>query len=294
MNSIIKLNEVQIEVVRKLVSEQRRLLGFVETPIANDIFNILDNLGIIVLEYPIKSVSSRPAFSAALIYIKDNSKELVFIGLNTDDYFDKQIFALAHELYHYYVKTGSHLSRLDDEENNIIEIAANRFAAEFLLPEETLKRIIITDFKASSLKTLNLNTLLRFITRLHCTWWLPYRSLVRRLKEIDAISTEQYNDLYLINERDLDGEYGRLGKAINEEIFIKLNRRTNNLGTSPKVIETIIRNFEDNLINVDQFIKLLKEFNKSPEDFGYNFKISDDDINEFNDFFNKEEDVNES
>ena len=294
MNSIIKLNEVQIEEVRKLVSEQRRLLGFVETPIANDIFNILDNLGIIVLEYPIKSVSSRPAFSAALIYIKDNSKELVFIGLNTDDYFDKQIFALAHELYHYYVKTGSHLSRLDDEENNIIEIAANRFAAEFLLPEETLKRIIITDFKASSLKTLNLNTLLRFIARLHCTWWLPYRSLVRRLKEIDAISTEQYNGLYLINERDLDGEYGRLGKAINEEIFIKLNRRTNNLGTSPKVIETIIRNFEDNLINVDQFIKLLKEFNKSPEDFGYNFKISDDDINEFNDFFNKEEDVNES
>jgi Zn-dependent peptidase ImmA (M78 family) len=294
MNSIIKLNEVQIEEVRKLVSEQRRLLGFVETPIANDIFNILDNLGIIVLEYPIKSVSSRPAFSAALIYIKDNSKELVFIGLNTDDYFDKQIFALAHELYHYYVKTGSHLSRLDDEENNIIEIAANRFAAEFLLPEETLKRIIITDFKSSSLKSLNLNTLLRFITRLHCTWWLPYRSLVRRLKEIDAISTEQYNGLYLINERDLDGEYGRLGKAINEEIFIKLNRRTNNLGTSPKVIETIIRNFEDNLINVDQFIKLLKEFNKSPEDFGYNFKISDDDINEFNDFFNKEEDVNES
>ena len=260
MNSIIKLNEVQIEEVRKLVSEQRRLLGFVETPIANDIFNILDNLGIIVLEYPIKSVSSRPAFSAALIYIKDNSKELVFIGLNTDDYFDKQIFALAHELYHYYVKTGSHLSRLDDEENNIIEIAANRFAAEFLLPEETLKRIIITDFKSSSLKSLNLNTLLRFITRLHCTWWLPYRSLVRRLKEIDAISTEQYNGLYLINERDLDGEYGRLGKAINEEIFIKLNRRTNNLGTSPKVIETIIRNFEDNLINVDQFIKLLKEF----------------------------------
>jgi hypothetical protein len=69
-----------------------------ETPIANDIFNILDNIGISLLEFPIQSDDDKPAFSAALIYYTEGKMELAFIGLNTADFFDKQIFAIAHEL----------------------------------------------------------------------------------------------------------------------------------------------------------------------------------------------------
>lgn len=286
MNHSRFLSEIQLEEIRKLAEKTRHSLGFVgDTPIANDIFTILDNEGILLLEYPIKSDGEKPAFSAALIYSKEGDKELAFIGLNTADYFDKQIFAIAHELFHYYTKTGSHLSRPSEEENDLVEKTANRFAAEFLLPENTLKSIVLKEFKTSSLEKKQTKTLLRFIARLQCTWWLPYRSLVKRLQEINAISDEQYNKLFAIDERDMDGEYGRTGRAINEEAFLKLNKATNNIGTSPKDIEIIIRNFEDELIDEDKFTNTLALFNKNPDDFGYEFEVSDEDIEEFEEFF---------
>ena len=289
MNHSHVLSEIQLEEIRKLAEKTRHSLGFVgDTPIANDIFTILDNEGILLLEYPIKSDGEKPAFSAALMYSKEGDKELAFIGLNTADYFDRQIFAIAHELYHYYTKTGSHLSRPSEEENDLVEKTANRFAAEFLLPENTIKSIVLKEFKTSSLEKKQTKTLLRFIARLQCTWWLPYRSLVKRLQEINAISDEQYNKLFAIDERDMDGEYGRTGRAINEEVFLKLNKATNNIGTSPKDIEIIIRNFEDELIDEDKFTNTLALFNKNPDDFGYEFEVSDEDIEEFEEFFKGE------
>jgi Zn-dependent peptidase ImmA (M78 family) len=286
MKETIRLDEYEVEEIRKLASEERQKLGFMpNAPIANDLATILDNLNIILLEYPVKSDSNRKAFSAAIIYSEEGGKELVFIGLNTADYYDKQLFAIAHELYHYYTKTGSHLSRLED--NDGIEIKANRFAAEFLLPESTLISIIVEEFRTSSLVDKQLNTIIRFIARLHRTWWLPYRSIVRRLKEIDAISQEQYKELYDIEERDFDGPYGKVGLAVNEEVFKKLNRATNYTGTSPKDIEVIIRNFEDGIIDEDTFASTLALFNKTPDEFGFSVEVSDEDLDELDAYFSE-------
>lgn len=289
MNPSITLNEVQIEEIRKLASDKRQSLNIAsEVPIAKDIFTILEQLDIILLEYPINSEGDSPAFSAAIMYSEENGKEFVFIGLNTADYFDKQVFAIAHELYHYYSKTGSHLSRLNDVENNLVEAKANRFAAEFLFPEVALKSIAIEEFKTSKLENIPEKTLLRFIVRLQCTWWLPYRSIVKRLSEIGAISEEQYHKLYDINERDLNSEYGKMGLAFNKEVYNKLNKKTNKIGTSAKDIEIIIRNFEDNLIDEDKFAETLNLFGKSPDDFGYKITVSDEDLDEFDAFFSGE------
>lgn len=288
MKSAIMLDELQINTITRLAKEKRRVLGFVgETPIAGDIFTILERMNIILLEFPIQSNDNTSAFSAAMIYSNEDGEELVFIGLNTADYFDKQIFAIAHELYHFYTKTGSHLSRAD-EETDLIEAMANRFAAEFLLPETVLKSIVLNEFKRSSLQEIPMKTLLRFIARLQCTWWLPYRSLVKRLQEIKAIDDQQYETLYSINERDMDGEYGRIGKAINSEVFTKLNTRTRNISASPKSIEVIVRNFEDDLIDDDKFADTLSLFGKNPEDFGYDYTISEEDMDELEAFFDGE------
>lgn len=287
----ITLNEVQVDEIRKLAGDERRFLGFVgETPIANDIFTILDRLDIMLLEYPIEPEGDRPAFSAAIMYSEEGDKKLTFIGLNTADFYDKQIFAIAHELYHYYTKSGSHLSRPEDEEGSLIEIKANRFAAEFLLPETVLESIVLDEFKTSTLEKVQHKTLLRFIARLHCTWWLPYRSLVKRMHEIGAISAEQYAELYSVDERDLQGEYGKIGQAINKEVFLKLNQPTKNIGTSPNEIEIIIRNFEDNLIDEDKFAETLSLFNRTPDEFGYEIKVSQEDIDELDAFFSREDD----
>lgn len=217
------LNECQIDEIRKLAKAKRQSLSIIgEIPIANDIFTILEQLNIKLLEYPIQSEGDGLAFSAAIMCSEEDGEELVFIGLNTADYFDKQIFAIAHELFHYFTKTASHLSRLGDIENTLIEAKANRFAAEFLFPEAALKSIILDEFKTSKLEKVAEKTILRFIARLQCTWWLPYHSIVKRLHEIGAISEEQYGKLYGIDERDLYSEYGKMGMAFNEEVFKNL------------------------------------------------------------------------
>ncbi len=129
------------------------------------------------------------------MYSVEDGEEFVFIGLNTSDYFDKQIFAIPHELYHYFTKTKSLLSSSFDDVDDITELKANRFAAEFLFPEDSIKRSIIDEFKTLKLYNLSEKAILRFIARLQCTWWLPYRSLVRRLHEIAAINDEQNEKL---------------------------------------------------------------------------------------------------
>lgn len=281
-----KLNEIQEEEIRKLAGDERRFLGFVgETPIANDIFTILEKLNIILLEYPIEAQSDTPAFSAAIMYSEQGDKSLAFIGLNTADYYDNQIFAIAHELYHFYTKSGSHLSRQEDQKDNLIEVKANRFAAEFLLPDTILESIVLEEFKTSSLEKIQEKVLIRFIARLHCTWWLPYRSLIERLHKIGSISSKQYNKLSSYDERSPQGEYAKAAIATNKEVFCKLNQPTKNIGTSPNEIEIIIRNFEDNLIDEDKFSKTLALFNKSPDEFGYEIKVSQEDIDELDAFF---------
>ncbi len=146
------------------------------------------------------------------------------------------------------------------------------------MPETALESIVLDEFKTSSLKKVQHKALLRFIARLHCTWWLPYRSLVKRLHEIEAISSEQYTELYAVNERDPEGEYVKTGQATNKEVFLKLNTPTKNIGTSPNEIEIIIRNFEDNLIDEDKFAEALNLFNRTPDEFGYEIKVSQDDL----------------
>ena len=52
MKSAIMLNELQINTITRLAKEKRRVLGFVgETPIAGDIFTILERMNIILWNF---------------------------------------------------------------------------------------------------------------------------------------------------------------------------------------------------------------------------------------------------
>ena len=285
-----RLSDQDIESIRKLVRKVRRQLGLSEEiPIANDMYTVLDNLEIILLELPIEAENDKPSFSAVLLYSKECGESLVFIGLNTADYFDKQIFAIAHELYHFYTRTGSHLSRPDGEKDDVNEAKADWFAAELLLPEEVLRHRVFEEFATYSLRDVQTKALLRFIVRLHCTWWLPYRSLVKRLWEIHAITGPQYENFYNIDERDRDGEYYRIGRAIQNDDFIRLNTVNRTIGSSPSAIETILRNFENGLIDEDSFAEVLGLFKKNPSDYGYEISVSKDDLDEISDLFEDED-----
>ena len=257
------------------LAEQARCLKAVaglgsESPIGNNFSALLEYHKIILLEYPIKRVGSN-SFSAMIMRSKSDSESFSFIGVNTSDYYDKQLFAIAHELYHFSVLDDPHISREGDK-SDPEEIKAEYFAAEFLLPLDVLRRAIIKEFGTIEISALPKSVLLRFIARLQCTWGLPYKAIVKRLLEACAITSVVFNELYAIDERTPSEQYHRVGLSTNAPYFTLLNTITNKVGTSASNLETTLRNYEDDIISEDELISGLRLFDVTPEDFG-NVKV---------------------
>jgi Zn-dependent peptidase ImmA (M78 family) len=255
-----------------------------DVPIANDLELLLDKKEIILVTLPIETPSEKP-FAALLLEVNNEQRIDYYIGLNSNDYYDKQIFAIAHELYHYLERTDHHISR--GNEDSPAEEKAELFAAEFLLPLQTLKKMIISEFGTLDFSSMALGKLLRFIAKIHCYWWLPYKSIVRRLGEAGAISQKIFHELYLFEERNPQGEYYRIGLSTNEDIFLRLNKITQKSGTELKNLETLARNYEDGILDEEEMIRDLALFSKNPEDMGLEYGITDDDDEEMGVLFSQ-------
>lgn len=286
-NSII-LDEKQIYEVKSLVSDTRRLFGvYPNVPIANDIKLLLENQGIMLCEYPFPNTNGTHTYGN-ITWFKTDNETFTFIGLNTSSFYDEQIFAIAHEIYHYKTQSGKAYTPDMEYEDKVIEKMADRFAAELLLPAEALKSVVIKTIGKADMKGVSEARLLRFVARIQCEWWLPFQAIANRLLEEGYIDESQYNTLYKIDCRNEDGMYRRLLKNIDSEISELLNKRTKTVGVSNIVIETIISNYEDGLIDDDEFVHILELFDKRPEDFGFNMDSELDD--DLKDFFESEDD----
>lgn len=265
-----------------IAKQAKRLKGRLsigdEAPIGSDFPSILQKLNIILLECPIKRTGSN-SFSAIFCRTKVDGKEVMFLGVNTWDYYDRQLFAIAHELYHFLNPSQPHISR-DDDLDNPIEKHADWFAAEFLLPLQVLKTHVLDTFGKRNINECSRPALLRFIARLQCTWWMPYKSIIHRLYEADAIDEKTYQELFAIDERDPSGIYYRIGDATAHETFSLLNKQTKSCGTDSANLEACLRNFEDGIISEEELYDGLQLFDRLPEDFGISFIAEDEDDDE--------------
>jgi Zn-dependent peptidase ImmA (M78 family) len=279
-NTII-LDEKQIYDVKRLALETRQSFGTLQNvPIGSDIRLLLEKQDILLCEYPYPDTDGTHTYGN-ITWFKTDKETLTFIGLNTSSYYDEQIFAIAHELYHYITKTGKAYVPDMEYEDNLTEKQADRFAAELLLPAEALKAIVVDSFYSSDMFSISDNKVLRFIARLQCDWWLPYKSIVNRLLEENMINSKQYEGLYDIDCRSIESVYRRILNNTDAEISELLNKKTKSIGISNKVIETIISNYEDGIIDEDEFIETLALFDKKPEDYGFETTIEiDDDLKE--------------
>lgn len=267
-NSVM-LNEQQVYEVKRLASETRQFFGVHQNvPIGSDIRLLLEKKDILLCEYPYPDTEGTHTYGN-ITWFKTDKDTITFIGLNTSSYFDEQIFAIAHEIYHYTTKTGKAYTPDMEYEDPVTEKLADRFAAELLLPAEALKAAVADIFNSSDMKDIFENKALRFIARIQCDWWIPYRAIINRLYEENIICIEQYERLYEIDCRSEDGIYRRILKSTDNEISELLNKKTKTVGISNSVIETIISNYEDGLIEEEEFIDKLELFGKKPEDFGF-------------------------
>lgn len=281
-NNHVVLSERQITEIKKTASEARKLFGVHQNvPVGNDIRLFLEKRDILLCEYPFSESDDTHTY-ANLVMFKTGDEQITFIGLNTASYYDEQIFAIAHEIYHFLTKTGKAYSMESDEEDKETEKKADRFAAEFLLPADILKEMIVLVFGTSILSEVPESRLLRFVARIQCDWWLPYQSIINRLYEEEHISGRQYENLYNMDCRNEEDVYRRILRSTDNEISELLNTKTRTIGVSPRIIDTIINNYEDGFIDDDELIRLLSLFGKRPEDYGIQIIIElDDDLREF-------------
>lgn len=264
-----KLTEKDIFEIKELVKEKRGQLNIGMVPIGENIFKIARQLNIKLVFLPIDNKdNSNDAFSALYLVSRETNKDITFIGLNTSQRQDRQIFSIAHELYHHWTDTTLSVCHLDDEKSELVELKANRFAAEFLLPSETLiHEIGLKNEGKNNLYNFTYRGLLRFIALLHCDYRLPFKAIVRRLYEINAIDDSQFESLNKEDSRDREGIYYRIGINQEQKVFEKLNERTLTSGVDGENIDLMINLLENDTVTLEELANDLSLFNKTLADF---------------------------
>lgn len=280
-NRLLKKEEV--EAIKQLVKKTRSDFGVSLTvPLGSEIRMILEKEDILLCEYPFSDSEGTHTYGN-ITWFRVGENAITFIGLNTSSFYDEQIFALAHEIYHYKTKTGKAYTSDLDVEDEAVEKKADRFAAELLLPEDELRKIVRETFGANDISDENELKILRFVASLQCDWWLPYKSLIKRLFEEEYINERMYNNLYACECRAEDSIYRKILKNTDHEISELLNKKTRTIGVSKRILETFISNYEDRLIGDDEFCQLLDLINKKPEDYG--FELMDEIDDELKEYF---------
>lgn len=282
MSNDIVLNQKQIYEVKELASDTRQFFGvYHNVPIGNDIKLLLEKKDILLCEYPFPDIAGTHTYGN-ITWFKIDHETITFIGLNTSSFYDEQIFAIAHEIYHHITQSGKAYVQDMEYEDMLTEKKADRFAAELLLPEEALRTAVVRMSGISDMRKVPEARLLRFVARVQCEWWMPYQAIINRLYEEGFIDNRQYEKLYEIDCRSEDGMYRRLLRNMDAEISELLNKKTKTIGVSNKIVETVISNYEDGFIDDDEFVSTLAMFAKKPEDFGFNMCVDlDDDLKEF-------------
>ena len=176
--------------------------------IREDILPLLDRYCTVVY-YPTDDGQNNGFHKTYLI----DGEKYHFVYINTNQDREKQIFTAAHELGHVW-KLDEYLSKalgrmIDYKKKKKI---MNRFAAELLMPHDTFISFVKAEFKKA--KSLNsVREIIQLITIIMNEFFVPYKSVVYRLYELDFISDSSAKALW--------GENPKLPK----ELIIEYSKR---------------------------------------------------------------------
>lgn len=148
----------------------RAALGIPPEVPVKDLIHVLEQFGVRVLGIPL-SLDTCDAFS---LWTGEVSPRPVLVVLSGKPG-DRQRFSVAHELRHLtYAPAGS---------LHEIERDADRFAAEFLLPEKIMRQELRSPIVLST------------IAPLKPRWGCSLQTLIRRARDLDLLTAHQYHHL---------------------------------------------------------------------------------------------------
>ncbi len=169
-----------------------------------------------------------------------------FVCINTSLSYDKQVFAAAHELYHLWYGSSGEIMISEDawepDADQETELYANRFAAEFLVNEELLRQEIrVFDMDEDNIE-------IKDVVKLANIFVVPFRTMARRLHEIQFLSKMEYEKLTLFTDDQADMWCSRLGLSVPV--------RKNQIGLSD-LVDKAMKLYENHLITFEKLEYLL-------------------------------------
>jgi len=177
---ITELTKAEVFEIQQQVSSKLGECKKTYDVIGNQVFSIL-GLYARVIYYPIGENSpwglTRMSGSES-----GESKNKPYVAINSSIPKDEQVFAAAHELYHIWYDGMAEMipaNLLDDDYLDRKEIKANRFAAEFLVDATLLRQ----EINLHHIERIDVENILK----LSAIFSVPYKAMVKRLFEIEAI-----------------------------------------------------------------------------------------------------------
>ena len=223
-------------------------------PIGTNIFSFLEQKGDIVFQ--LQDFKESELDAMIIKYSAKSQKKYIII--NSDKSLINQIFAAAHEFYHYLY---SFIGNSQDSivcifsKNDKEEIKANRFAAEFLLPEEALKDEVNSFSKFIDGKFLNAPIARQIVFCFYLTtkYSIPLKAVMYRLREENISNTDyllnHYEDVKQIlldfskSETHVKELYANKNEYITEQLYNLVPYLYNKGRLDNSTVDEIIKKF---------------------------------------------------
>lgn len=191
-----------------------------------DVLNILEKFSTVIY-YPLVGEKNNGFHIDDIPYVNER-KNLVFI--NTAQTIEKQVFTAAHELGHIwgvdeYVITKFGINDSREQRERII----NRFAAVLLMPMESFKSHYDNERNKYSKGSISLLDMFKIIVSLMNCFFVPRKSVIYRLVELEIISVGPVFSLLLgegnVSENAIDIVVKKLLQDNGCDKFLKASER---------------------------------------------------------------------
>lgn len=205
------------EIARKIRYELKVYNGAVP-----NLSTLLENNGIIIIRFDFGTDKID-----GLTTITDSDRKVMFINNQMPN--DRIRFSMAHELGHLVMHLGNPPCSSDDAERQ-----ADEFASEFLMPEEEIRPMLLN---------INIQTL----GMLKRKWRVSMHALVRRAKDLETITYQQYRNLQMY--------FSKKGYTKSEPIPLPLE--------NPTMWDETLKLYRDELGYSDEDLMSVMRINKN-------------------------------
>lgn len=211
----------------------------------NDSFNIIEQLGFLLLRFPSSGDSDLSGF-----YIRKSENNCIYI--NSNQTLGRQFTSIWHEYYHYYTNDGQGLSYVSKVNTDPSEFKADTFAGCMLMPENIIKRYI-----EINMILLNRISYIELI-KMQNYFRVSLAALLVRLIQIYPNEKDVIQQRFVITKNNINAITRLQNYTMQADGDIRLIQPTNEVYIPESFYNNLENNLNNNKISKEKAYELLK------------------------------------